>query len=89
MKNLKTFFICGLFMMFINFIIINVLTLYYFINEINIDFNLKFFNISFFIFEVTPNSFGFTLMFAGMIASILIGGIVGLLFKLLLSKKKN
>lgn len=88
MNNLKTFFLCGLYMLFINFIIINLLTLYYDINKTNVDINLKLFNLPLVIIERTPKSFGYTFMNTGMIASILIGGIIGLLFKFIKKSKK-
>lgn len=85
MNNLKTFFLCGFYMLFINFIIINLLILYYDINKINVDINLKLFNLPLVIIERTPKSFGYTFMFTG---SILIGGIIGLLFKFIKKSKK-
>lgn len=79
----------GVILLFINFIVVNLLTLYYNIFKIDVHLKLKLFNISLVSIERTSNGFGYVLMGGGMLLSILIGGTITLIIYIIYQHKKK
>lgn len=78
MIYLKRFISGGLIFLFLNLIVVNLLTLYHDMYQINIDMNLKLFNIPLVSIERNSSGFGYVFMGGGMLLSILMGGIITL-----------
>lgn len=89
MSYLKKFIKGGLIVLLLNFIIVNVLTLYYGMSQIDVHFKLKLLNIPLLSIERTSDEFGYVFMGAGMLLSILIGGIVALIIYNIFQQKNS
>lgn len=89
MRCLKKFIMGGLVLLFLNFIIVNILTLYFAMSQIDVHIKLKLFNIPLISIERTSNQFGYVFMDGGMLLSILLGGLITLIVCIISQHKKN
>lgn len=87
MKTLKKIIGGGLLVLLINFCVVNILTLYYVNTDTSKNVNLELYNYSLFTMDTTPDGFGYVFTYEGMLASLLLGGILGLLCRFVCSKK--
>ena len=86
---LKNFIKGGLLVLVLNFIVLNALTLYYDMSQIDIDIKWSISNILLASILRTPNEFSYEFMGGGIFLSILIGGIIALLITIIFQNKKS
>lgn len=89
MNYLKKFITGGLVLLFLNFIIVNILTLYYDMSQIDVNIKMKLFNIPLLSIERNSNEFGYVFMGTGMLLSILTGGVITLIIDIVSRNKKK